>query len=407
MLNVSLIHLSLSRIATSPFLSYSYSFTLSNVFLQRSVFSKSFSTAFYSSIPKSLQIRQCKFQQFLNPSVYIDNLEQYSNATIESKRISLLIGPIEISDCIFRLCIINDDIKGGAIFSLASMSLTQCLFEFNSAPIAGSLYQSGNLSLKSVTFESGYSFNAAGFMLEAPNANLEITLSTFANLNSNNNSCFLHDAEGNTTIKWGNFSTCAADESNAGIKIKNSNVKIIQSIFFELNADFDSTLEFDHIKNCRVQNTLFWFIRSHITNFDRSTIMSVSNTPAMCTLDHCGFMQCSSGSSTLFKGYNSGRILISNSCFSNDRFFVGNEHEIQFDNSTKFNEQCNEYLIIDAPNDFGYKTKDPIEQLSTLRHDMWNGTAIGLLSVLSMLIGIVISLFLSGNIIRFNKKEII
>ncbi|OHT07709.1 hypothetical protein TRFO_23973 [Tritrichomonas foetus] len=392
-MNITLSFFTLSHlISHSPTLTANPSSRILSCRIFHSQFRKSFSPIFFSTSPLNFEAQNSLFQQFILTPLRFERA-QYSDATIDARRLSFIVGSVNISYCRFRLCLGRNGISGGAIFCVANLSLTQCLFEHNSARKAGSIYCNGELLLKSVTFDGGYSDIGQGFINEdCDYLNLHQELVTFVNLEAINSACFIRSSPGNVVINAINLSTSSAKNSNAGFSLFDTKNDIIFSIFFELTAFKESCIFMKRCKNTQIDRTLYWLIRSSNDNTEGSTCLSYYDTSSKCTVLHCAFLLCSPGGSQLVKASDFAQIFISEACTTVDRVsFIGDESGISVDKKLRVNDQCGDRLVIHIDKPFGYHTENIALDLATMRSDVYDGLIIGALAIIVVIVTASIS----------------
>ena len=263
MLNLTFACLALrSDLEHGPMITFSN--RLSSLSVEKSSFAVFFSSVIRTSLFTKLDLKRNRFDTFLGHALHMEDLN-YGNATIEQRRISLLLEPANISFCIFRLCKSNDA-KGGAIFSVVDLILYQCWFSYNSAAKGGHIYSNGMIEAISVTFEGGYSSEASGIANEDCDEKVvDLQLVTFNDLRSTKFSSFLRDATGLINIRGINVSGNRADESTAGFIVYRSNVKMSNSLLFELHAKDNAGIVLRHAEGCNMETTLFSVMLSYRT----------------------------------------------------------------------------------------------------------------------------------------------
>lgn len=430
-MNVTLTHLFLINIYKySPAFTSSINFQSSSSYFQieKSFFKYFFSSLYYSSFiqpNKRFLSSKTLFQQFLTSSLYFDKNYFYNNETIESRRLSFIIGPINISMCIFRLCIsgtkINFDSihnKGGAIFCLTNLSIHQCLFEHNSATRGGSIYCSGELTLKSVTFEGGFSEEGQGFVNEnCPSMPLFIELCLFVNLESVKHTCFTRTSSGSVSVFSNNISTNSAKKENAGFYLSDRiKLNMKASILFELVALCDTSILMINCGKSKIDRTIFWYLKSSISKKIGSTCLSFYDTKSVCTIKDCSFLICSPGNTKLISTRGGAKVIISGACSTGDRAdFYQNERDKKekknnkltdsnsfnsesdsdldtiIDKKSRFNEQCQDRYIVYVSQPFGYYIKNDEIELATKKTDIYDGFIIGALGLIIISISSIIS----------------
>ena len=313
-MNLTISHLFLINIyKNSPTLvsSNNYLSSISYFQIEKSSFKHFFSTFYYSSFiqpRKQFIATSTLFEQFLSSALCFDHRYLYANETLDSRRLSFIIGPVNISYCKFRLCLgstknsFGSDTfhnKGGAIFCLTNLSIYQCLFEHNSAARGGSIYCSGELALKSVTFEGGFSEESQGFVNEnCASMPLSVELCLFFNLESLNYACFSRLSPGLAMIVGNNISTNSANQENAGFYLSEvTNLTMRFSVLFELVSLSETSILMDKCGKSQIDRTIFWYIKSNTNSKSGSTCLSYYNTKSICTVQDCSFLICSPGNS--------------------------------------------------------------------------------------------------------------
>ena len=400
MFNVTWQYLILSNILrNSPFYSTGTLNSFGSFSIEKSSFVKSFSTLYYSSCKfVKFQAKNSLFQQFLSNSLYFDKIE-HSNAALESRRLCFIIGPIDISFCIFRLCLNTKEIFGGSIFCLANLSLYQCLFENNAAKRAGSVYCTGKLDIKSVTFDGGYSQEGQGFIHEdCKDMNLSLELVTFVNLESYDHTCFIQNSPGKVRLLHNNFSTNVAENKNAGCFICYADVLVETCILFELNAFSETSFLLINCEQSQFDMVVFYLLHSSKNSFNGSTCLSFYNSENVCLMNRCSFLLCSPGGSQLVKADERASIQLEELCTTSSQIeVIGDGQNIIIDKKNEFNENCRERLIIRLNEPFGFHTQNDDYDLATIRSDIYDGVIIGVFTIFEIcIIAVIVYIALYG-----------
>lgn len=431
-MNVTLTHLFLINVCkSSPFFisSKDYLSTNSYFHIEKSSFKNFFNSFYYSSFiqpGKHFLSTSTLFQQFLSSALCFDHTYLYSNETLDSRRLSFIIGSVNISYCKFRLCLgstknsFGSDMfhsKGGAIFSLANLSIHQCLFEHNSAARGGSIYCSGELNMKSVTFEGGFSDESQGFINEnCELIPLSIEFCLFFNLESNQYTCFSRLSSGPVSIIHNNISTNSARLINAGFYISDvSNFDLKYCILFELFSVSETSILMINCGKSEIYRTLFWYIKSSTNIKNGSTCLSFYDTNSICYLKECSFLICSPGNSKLLASRGESQIIVSGGCSTGskedfnyqksekkEKNKKGKEksdlndddkqyYRIVIDEKSRFNDQCEDRYVIYASNPYGYYTKNEEIELATKKTDIYEGFFIGVLGLIIVIISFFVS----------------
>lgn len=424
-MNITLTHLFLANIyQNSPSFISSKSYQSMNPYFQieKSSFKNFFSSFYYSPFiqpRKHFLSTSTLFQQFLSSALYFDHSYQYSNETLDSRRLSFIIGPVNISYCIFRLCLgstknnFGSDTfhnKGGAIFCLTNLSLYQCLFEHNSAAKGGSVYCSGELMIKSVTFEGGFSEKSQGFANEdCEQMPLSIELSLFTELESTKYSCFSRKSAGPVSVKSINVSTNSASQKNAGFYISDASSFILKySILFELVSLSETSILLINCGKSEIYKNLFWYIKSNTNTKNGSTCLSFYDTDSVCLVKDCSFMICSPGNTKMFVTSGLAQIFISNGCSTGSKEELAyqnledrkkkksdSNHGVVVDGKSRFNDQCIDRYVVYISNSFGYYTKNDEIEIAAKKSDIYDGFIIGALGLTI----IIISSFMSFTLL--------
>jgi predicted outer membrane repeat protein len=403
-----MINLSISRLALTLITSSAASLTLTHrhksFSLVHSAFKKSFSPAIFSSFPLSLTARSTVFERFLQSAICVDSSD-YLNATLETGRICLLVGPVNVSYCIFRLCH-SQDVSGGALFVIANLTLTQCLFSHNSSPFGGSVYSNGNFSVVSVTFEGGFSDQAGGFVSEASGGcSLGCYLVTFVNLESWNHSCLLRDSLGGAALGHCNISTNNADEQNAGIEIRTSPATLRHCIFFEMAAPRDTALVLRGVADSLVEICIFWLLQTSMKT-DGATAFALRGTNATARLVGCSIFHCSPGGGAIIRAFDGGTIVITEMCSTADRVgLLGGEIGITIDQGSRFKHACDDKFYVDVPGHYGFHTFNAHSELVAMRSDMKDGVIVGALAVMVFAMTVVITMIILAQIAKVCTKD--
>jgi hypothetical protein len=403
MLNLSIAHLTLFQVTSSSIFAFSYRPV--SISLTHSIFKRSFSPIVYSPSPLALTLRHSVFERFLSGAIHINSLD-YFNTTIDTRRICLLVGPANISHCIFRLCV-SRNVPGGALFIVTDASFVQCLFSFNSAPSAGSVYSNGNLTTTSVTFEGGYSPTGSGFVSErSPDSNVTLVLTVFVNLDSANCSCFHRSSGAFTSVVHCNFSTNAADCRTAGVAICDTSAFLQHCLFFDLQADTDTALVLTRTQNATVEWCLFWMLRGG----DRSggsVALSVRESPVWTTaVTLSSFFRCDNPRGPIVRAFDGSRIAFVQVCVtSNLTQFVGDGVGIAIGEDSRMAHDCGDRFRIVAPTVFGYHTFDRHENIAAIRVDMFDGGVIGALFVVAFAVPVGVTMILLSQIAKLCAGE--
>jgi predicted outer membrane repeat protein len=403
MINLTISRLTLGLI-TSSAASFTFTHRHMSFSLAHSTFKKSFSPAVFSNSPLLLSARSSLFERFLHTAIHVD-ASDYVNATLETGRICLLVGPVNVSHCIFRLCI-SRDVSGGALFVIANLTLTQCLFSYNSSPLGGSIYSNGNFTGTSVTFEGGFSDQAGGFVSEASgDCCLGLFLVTFVNLESWNHSCVLRDSEGNATIGHSNISTNNADARNAGMEIRTSPATVKHCLFFEMAAPRDTALVLRGVPDGVVEICIFWMLQAS-TKTDGATAFALRDTNATARMVRCSVFHCSPGGGAIIRAFDGGKIVLTDMCSTADRVsLLGEANGITVDQGSRFNHGCDDRFHVDMPGHYGFHTFNAHSELIAMRSDMKDGVIIGALAIIVFTIAVAITMIILGQIEKLCTKN--
>jgi predicted outer membrane repeat protein len=403
MINLTISRLNLAMI-TSSAASFTFAHGHMSFCLAHSTFKKSFSPAVFSNSAVALRAHSSLFERFLRTAIHVD-ASDYLNATLETGRICLLVGPVNVSHCIFRLCL-SRDVSGGALFVIANLTLTQCLFSYNSSPLGGSIYSNGNFSGTSVTFEGGFSDQAGGFVSEAcGDCSLGLWLVTFVNLESWNHSCLLRDSAGSVRIGHCNLSTNNADTQNAGMEIRTSPVALRHCMFFEMAAPRDTALVLRGVSDALVEICIFWLLQMG-TKADGGTAFALRGTNSTARLVGCSVFHCAPGGGAIIRAFDGGTILINEICSTTDRVsLLGGEIGIMVDQGSRFKHECHDRFRIDVPGHYGFNTFNAHSELVAMRSDMKNGVIIGALAIIVFAMAVAITMIVLGQIAKVCAKN--
>lgn len=397
-MNLTLAHLSVaSLMGASPL------FTTSGIFgslsIRKSVFEKSFVSTVRTSLFTRLLLTENRFESFLEHPVHVDSLNYYNN-TIEKRRMCLLVGPVEISYCIFRLCLSNA--KGGAIFTVTDIQMKQCWFVYNKSPKGGHIYSTAGIQCASVTFEGGYSPEASGFACEDRDiADLDLYLTTFVRLESGNHSCFTSIGPGNVSVRYCNMSTDNADHSNSGFYVKGAALEVIGSILFEMRAKYDTAMVLSSLKKCHIEDALFWFLST-----ENGGCVSVRDTVPGVTMRQCSFISCRAENSPMILTDNS-HVMISNVCTDQSKSELIGDQKVALDDMVRLMNQCDDRYRVNVPGTFGYATEDYDLELQVMRSEIADGMILGGLSILVVISAMGMTMICAGQIKQFfaNRDE--
>ncbi|KAH0785330.1 S-layer family protein [Histomonas meleagridis] len=313
----------------------------------------------------------------------------FFNDTIVSRSTNIYVGPAKITDCTFKMCL-NYDLKGGAIYSLSDLDIKHSLFFQNTGKKGGSIYCKGNITVIHSTFEQGYA-KTGGAIYNEDSSVFDISQTDFAKLESINHGCFIKKSKCFASINYLNVSFTSAQSQNGGFCLDGGYGTIRNCDMKTVYAASKTCILLTGIENTKIEQCYFLLAVAE----SYGSILCVEKTNSSVDFLQCAIMGCSSGE-RLLNADEGSEIRVYSLCTTEQANLIAG-NKVSFVGQSLFGRYCKNQLF-DPNIKVGYYLNTLDGKTSDIKSDIKQGVIIGLLSVLPLMAGFFLAIFLMKQI---------
>lgn len=326
MTNKSLLFLSLSNIANSPFFSIANSASSKRAFnIYDSKFKFLVSSLLFSKVNYNMEYNIVR-TVFIKSADDVIEIQRgvYEKRTFKNELLEQNIGELNIHRCSFIDCR-NSKYYGGAIFTVVPLSLECCTFENCLAYDGGSIYVESSFYCSETSFKKSESIERNGVIYANGDHNFELYYTTIVNSFSKTFGVFSKYGENSTSIYDDNFTQNNAANYVATFELAVRESVISRSYIINNGRTWrNSGISICNSGSYDVCNSVFRDLTPKSDELQGSAVWIDGNDVSI-EFKACTFLRCSVGQNQrVIYGNKVGKINIDGCCFDLEKNYIYN-----------------------------------------------------------------------------------